>query len=169
MVSPIQKFINNYHELYDFLMLQGMVSESIEVNNHYRKILLLSCASYYESQITDIIQKFVKKYSEDDRVFDFINNKAIQRQYHTLFDWKSSNINSFLGLFGTDFKQKIVNEIKADNNLQECIDAFLTIGDERNKMVHENFLEYKLEKTFEEIVSLHNKATSLIAYLNSIF
>lgn len=169
MISPIQSFINDYQELYTFLTSQGKISESIEVNDHYRKILLLSCASYYESQITNIIQEFIKKNSTDERVFDFLNNKAIQRQYHTLFNWKETNINSFLGLFGSDFKQRISNEIKASEDLQKQVKAFLEIGNERNKMVHGNFLEYQLEKTIEEISSLHNEATKLIEYIRSIF
>lgn len=47
MSTPIQKLIDNYYELYDLLVKQGEISQSIQVNEHYRKILLLSCASYY--------------------------------------------------------------------------------------------------------------------------
>lgn len=168
MTSPIQSLVDNYYELNNFLSSQGMISELNEVNNHYRKILLLSCASYHENQIINIIQDFIKRNSDDDRVYYFLNNKAIQRQYHTLFDWESSNINKFLGLFGLEFKQKTLMEIN-DESLQIYIKAFLTIGNERNKMVHENFLEYKLEKTFNEIVILHNDAMKLIEYLQSKF
>jgi len=169
MISPIQSFIDDYKELYAFLTSQGKISESVEVNNHYRKILLLSCASFYESEITNIIRGFIKKHSDDDRVFDFLNNKALHRQYHTFFSWSESNINSFLGLFGSDFKQKIAQEIKNNEDLQKQVKAFLEIGNERNKMVHGNFLEYKLDKTIEEISLLHNEAIKLIEYLHSIF
>lgn len=168
MTSPIQNLIDNYQELHTFLISEEKISESIEINNHYRKILLLSCASYYESQITDIIREFVKRHSNDEKILIFVDNKAIQRQFHTLFDWESSNINKFLGLFGSEFKRKVSKDI-TDNNLQEYIKAFLTIGSERNKMVHDNFLEYKLDKTFEEIVELHNKAIRFIEYLKEAF
>lgn len=168
MISPIQNLIDDYQELHKFLISEGKISEAVEINNHYRKILLLSCASYYESQIIYIIQEFVKKHSTDERIFVFMNNKAIQRQYHTLFDWESSNINKFLGLFGSEFKCKVSKEIN-DNKLQEYVKAFLTIGNERNKMVHENFLEYKMDKTFEEIVELHSKAINFIEYLSKTF
>jgi hypothetical protein len=36
-------------------------------------------------------------------------------------------------------------------------------------MVHENFMEYRLEKTFEEIATLHNSAIKLIEYLEKEF
>lgn len=169
MASPIQKFIEEYQGLYDFLMSQGKVSESIEVNNHYRKILLLSCASFYETQITNLIQDFIKIHSTDNRVFEFLNNKAIQRQYHTYFNWKENNINTFLGLFGVEFKTKISSEIKNSDKLQQYVRSFIAIDNERNKMVHEYFLEYQLDKTFDEIVDLHNNAFKLLEYLRSNF
>ena len=170
MGSPIQTLIDDYRDLNQFLMDKGHISESVIVTEHYRKILLLSCASYYEARIVEIIKNFVEVQTSDDRLSAFVSNKAINRQYHTYFDWsQTNNINSFLGLFGSDFKEKITNEIKVDKILQEQIKAFLTIGSERNKMVHNNFLECKLEKTFDEIVCLQEKANLFIEYLEKIF
>lgn len=170
MGSPIQTLIDDYRDLNQFLMKNGHVSESVTVAEHYRKILLLSCASYYETRIVEIIKKFVEVKTSDDRLTAFVSNKAISRQYHTYFNWdQTNNINSFLGLFGSDFKEKVATEIKGDKALQEQIKAFLTIGSERNKMVHNNFLECKLDKTFDEIVSLQAKANLFIEYLEKVF
>jgi len=166
MSSPIQKFIEDYKNLNNFLISNGQISSSVDINEHYRKILLLSCASYYETQIIDILKAFVKLNSNDDRIFSFMNNKAIQRQYYTYFDWdQTNNINKFLGMFGEEFKTTISNEIKSNNDLALQVKAFLEIGSERNKMVHRNFLEYKLDKTFDEITELHNKAQLFIEYI----
>lgn len=167
-ISPIQRFINNYSELYEFLVKQNEISQSIQVNEHYRKILLLSCASYYEKQIIQIIKNFVESKTEDERILSFINNKAINRQYHTYFQWEqTNNINNFLGLFGEEFKKTVSKEIKANEDLSKQIKAFIEIGAERNKMVHQNFLEYKLEKTFDEIVALHKDAICFIDFIKS--
>ena len=169
MASPIQSFIDEYNELYSYLLCSGQVSSATQVNNHYRKILLFSCASYYESQINEILNSFVNKNSSDERLNNFIINKAINRQYHTYFDWKqSSNINGFLGLFGSNFKNRISKEIKDSPELCEYVRAFLIIGAERNKLAHENFLEYELNKTTEEIITLHNNASKFIDYLKSV-
>lgn len=170
MSTPIQKLIDNYYELYDLLVKQGEISQSIQVNEHYRKILLLSCASYYEKQITQIIKDFVMLKTEDERIISFVNNKAINRQYHTYFQWdQANNINQFLGLFGAEFKKTISEEIKSSDELSKQISSFLEIGAERNKMVHQNFLEYQLEKTFDEIVKLHKEALNFINYIKSKF
>jgi hypothetical protein len=53
--------------------------------------------------------------------------------------------------------------------LSKQISSFLEIGAERNKMVHQNFLEYQLEKTFDEIVKLHKEALNFINYIKSKF
>lgn len=102
-------------------------------------------------------------------LFSFLKNKAIERQYHTYFDWEGNNVNKFLGLFGQDFKEQISNKIKNDSNREKQAKAFLTIGLERNKMVHENFMDYNLEKTFDEIVELHKQSSLFIDYLESVF
>ena len=86
MGSPIQTLIDDYHDLNQFLMKSGHVSESVTIAEHYRKILLLSCASYYETRIVEIIKKFVEVKTSDDRLAAFVSNKAISRQYHTYFD-----------------------------------------------------------------------------------
>ena len=166
MGSPIDKLILDYNELTKFLLESGQLSESINVKDHYRKILLLSCASYYETRIVSVVKNFVKQKSSDEKLCEFVSNKAINRQYHTYFNWKEkNNINNFLGLFGDNFKNKVSTEIRQDESLESNVTAFLIIGAERNSIVHENFLEYNLEKTFEEIVELHNKAIRFIEYL----
>ena len=170
MGSPIQKLIVDYQDLHKFLLENGQVSASVDVNEHYRKILLFSCASYYETRIVEIIKAFVASKSSDSRISEFVNNKAIQRQYHTYFDWKqTNNINTFLGLFGPNFKEEVLTEIKSSENLADQIKAFMIIGSERNKMAHGNFLEYKLDKTFDELAELQEKANLFIEYLERKF
>lgn len=170
MFPLIQKFIDEYKELKEYLIADTQITMSTTVDNHFRKVFLLSCASYYEKEIQDAIKLFIEKKSFDERVLIFATNKGIERQYHTYFDWKGvNNINSFLGLFGSDFKNKVSGEIKLDNELEQNMKAFLIIGYERNKMVHENFLSYNLEKTFDEISMLNNRAIMFIEYLKSTF
>lgn len=169
MPTPLNKLISDYKDLYQYLLDNGQVSLAINIEDHYRKIFLLSCASYYESQLQDIIKKFVEIHSTDERVLCFLTNKAISRQYHTYFSWEANNINSFLGLFGNEFKSKISVEIKASPDLSKYVSAFLIIGNERNKMVHENFLSYPLEKTFQELESLNQYALKFLDYIRHIF
>ena len=133
------------------------------------KVMLLSCASYFEAEIQELIKKFVKQQSLDDRVLSFVQNKAIARQYHTYFKWDGKNVNSFLAMFGNDFKNEVQRKIADNEELKIQMKAFLEIGNERNKMVHENFLTYSLEKTFEEIVDLYHKGKQFVLFLKRSF
>lgn len=72
-------------------------------------------------------------------------------------------------MFGSDFKNKTQKKIADNEELKVQIKAFLEIGNERNKMVHENFLSYKLDKTFEEIVELYNKGEQFVLFLKRCF
>jgi hypothetical protein len=97
--------------------------------------------------------------------FFFIRNKALSRQYHTLFDWGAKNCNSFLGLFGDDFKSSFCSKISSDKLLEKSIKDFLEIGRERNRLVHQNYATYSLEKTAKEIFELHTSAKSFLLNL----
>ena len=165
MNEPIQNFIKDYTELKDFLFAQGQISMANEVDDHFRKVLLLSSASFFETEIQNIIIEFISNHSNDSKVVHFLKNKAIMRQYHTYFNWKDNNANSFFGLFGDEFKCKITQEIKGNEDLKDKMKAFLELGDERNKMVHENFLSYNLQKTFDEIVSMYEKSKGFVEYI----
>jgi len=168
MFPVIKSFVEEYVDLRKFLTEKSEISMVSVVDNHFKKIYLLSCASYYEMEIKTIIKSLFEKQSQDERILSFVTNKAIERQYHTYFDWKKSNINSFFGLFGESFKNVMMEKIKENDDLSSQIKAFLDIGEERNKMVHENFLDYKLEKTFDEINELNREATKFIEYLKIV-
>lgn len=165
-MSPlISDFAENYHELKQFLMEHSKPSLALSVEHHMRKVFLLSCASYFENEIQGIIKQFLSDKSTDERIVNFAVNKGLARQYHTYFEWEGKNINRFTSLFGDAFKEKIMSEVKANDLLAENIRAFLEIGNERNNMVHENFLSYNLGKTFDEIDALYVKASEFVCYL----
>lgn len=169
MFPPIEELIEDYEELKKFLLETSQISLANNVENHLRKVMLLACASYYENEIQSIIREFTHNNTSDERVLCFVSNKAISRQYHTYFNWGGNNVNSFLALFGSEFKKEVAKEINDNQIMNECMRSFLTLGDERNKMVHENFLSYKLEKTFNELIILHNQATMFIVFLKQKF
>ena len=95
-------------ELYDYLMQNKEVSFAMDVQEHYKKILLLSAASLFESQISKIILDYSSYVScGDERIVHLIKSKVIERQYHTLFDWKANNSNVFWKLYGEKTKNKV--------------------------------------------------------------
>lgn len=162
-------FTSSYRGLKNFLLINGELSYQNMIEENLKKSFLLLCASYHENRICHCIENLLINKSRDEKIIHFAKNKGISRQYHTYFDWDKSNANKFLGLFGTEFKELVTNDINSKTELKEAIKAFLEIGNERNMMVHENYLDYSLTKTFEEIEALNDKALFFIRYLQFYF
>jgi len=95
-------------------------------------------------------------------VGEFIKNKAITRQYHTYFHWDSRNANAFFGLFGESFKVFMKQKVDDDPNLDSAIKAFMSIGLERNRLVHQDFGNFVLEKTAADIYEQYRIALKFV-------
>jgi tetratricopeptide (TPR) repeat protein len=92
-----------------------------------------------------------------------IFNKAITRQYHTWFDWKGNTATTFFSLFGADFKKYMEDIIKKDEELRLAVAAFMELGRDRNRLIHEDFATVALEKTAEEIYQQYKSALCFVA------
>ena len=138
-----------------------------EAENNFRKNILLSAASYFEKEISDLIIEFAKIYSKNNELLiAIVNQKAVKRQYFTYFDWdRATNANSFFALFGENFKSTISKIVKQRSDIDDSIKSFLQLGQERNKLVHQNYAEVVLDKTAHEIYSLYQSGLIFIAFI----
>jgi hypothetical protein len=129
----------------------------------WRKSLLLAAASHFERRMTESVLAFVSgEASGNSLVTSFVKNKAVSRQYHTWFSWDQTNANSFFGLFGDEFRMFMKGKVKGDVDLAESIKAFLELGAHRNRLVHQDYGTFWLEKTAEEIYGLYKKALRFV-------
>jgi hypothetical protein len=177
-MTPVDILTSEYNAIVEFLNQNGQPSLSSDVNKYFKKVIILSSASYFEHQIQEILVNFITQKSNDDlRVLNFFKKKAISMQYHTYFSWgekdnpdrPGKNANSFFSLFGQDFKNNAVERIKQNQELEESMKAFIEIGHLRNILVHSNFAAYNLDnKTTEEIVSLYKKSIPFLAFIQEI-
>jgi len=164
--NVIDSLYRDNKDILDFLQRNGEVSFQVNVDSNFRKTILLSVASYFESVVKDILIEFFSEVtSQSELVVGFIKNKAIERQYHTLFDWEAKNANKFFGLFGEGFREFMKAEVKDNEQLNEAIGAFLKLGDDRNRLVHQNFASVALESTAEEIYQRYQTASFFIETL----
>ena len=153
----------------DFIALLSVLDEADEVSlravadDNFRKSLLLAAASYFERRMTEIVLSFVEDATNRNLlVTALVRNKAVSRQYHTWFDWKASNANRFFQLFGGDFGDFMKRKTREDDEFDASVRAFLEIGRERNRLVHQDFGAFPLEKTTEEIHALYRRALCFV-------
>ncbi|MEH2368343.1 HEPN domain-containing protein [Nostoc sp.] len=168
--SIVDRIYQDNLDLLKFLEDKNEPSFMVQFNTVFTKTLLLSAASYFEHEICRMVQTFIEyKTKNDECIVSIVKQKAIERQYHTYFDWEGRNANKFFSLFGKTFKENRLKDVKEDTNLDSAIKSFLELGNERNKLVHQNFADCTIEKTAEEVYKLYQQATLFIDFLDRQF
>lgn len=167
----IDKIYNDYLDLLNYLEANKEISLINDADNNFKKILLLSAASFFEHEITQILLEFINRSSGNNfKIYSFAKRKAIDRQYHTYFNWDiKKGANQFFSLFGEEFKKCIENDLRSDEALEKAVRDFLEIGSTRNELVHENFANFTLDKTAKEIYELYRSASVFTEYLAEKF
>ena len=162
----IDQLYADHKSVLDFLESRGEVSLRTIADNSFKKLLVLAAASYFEQVIQELIIQFVSDQSDaNEIVVSILKAKAVDRQYHTYFEWDSKNANRFFSLFGSDFSDAAKEAITGSEELDEAVRAFLELGKTRNALMHSNVANYFLEKTAEEIYQLYKKAGQFMGFL----
>jgi len=175
-MDAIDSLVEEFRLITGFLRDGGQISLSIDVDRHFKKVIILSSASYFEYRIQNILIGFVaEKSGNNNELISFFKKRAIGMQYHSLFTWgekndpdkPGKNANTFLSLFGDEFKQKVGQEINNNDVLSEAMKAFLEIGHLRNILVHSNFAVYPMDDniTSDEIYGLHKKGRVFVEFI----
>lgn len=170
MVSErIERQYQDSRELFEYLSGKGEITFATYINDVYKKVLILSAASYFESVISKQMAEYATKASgPDKRIVTLIENKVISRQYHTLFNWEAKNTNTFWSLFGEATKNKVREQINEDDNLKVSEVDFVELGRQRNLLVHENFAEYDVNITIDEIYKKYKSACAFVSFITTV-
>lgn len=166
----IERQYQDSKELYEYLLGKNEVSFATYIDSVYKKVLVLSAASYFESAISNLVSAYAKRVSSSDkRIVTLIENKVLERQYHTFFDWKTNNTNSFWKMFGKETYDVARKQIDETENLKIAERSFMELGRQRTLLVHENFAEFDVNITVEEIYVKYKSASIFIDYISNVF
>lgn len=167
MHNILQRQVEESAELRTFLTEHAQISLLRAAEDNARKTLVLSAASLFEDRITKALLAYVEKVSASDAcVISLVRNKAVKRQYHSFFEWDKRKLGPFLTLLGESLGVKVKEAVKASPH-KENSEAFLEIGAKRNCLVHQNFADYSLDITGDEIHELCERADQFVAYLEA--
>jgi hypothetical protein len=72
-------------------------------------------------------------------------------------------------MFGDDFRSHMVEVVKLDQNMAKSISDFLEIGRERNRLVHQDYGSFFLEKSAEEIFGSYVSAMVFVDFVPKPF
>jgi hypothetical protein len=167
MPSVIDALYEQNRLALSFLYASGEVSLASDLDNKLKKHLIMAAASYFESEVRELIENFAQASSNGNAaVVSLIKNKALERQYHTYFDWEKRNANKFFAHFGEPFNGQCRAEVRDKEGLTDAVSAFLELGEMRNKLAHLNFAIFPIDKTSDEVYALYKRACAFVEYLS---
>ena len=154
--ASIEAMLEDHHRLIEILQSTDSVSLQATVESAFAKALLVAAASYFESRMTNaVLQIFQEETNGAESLVAFVRDQAVSRGYSSWFDWRSRNASQFFGKFGRGFRSFMDEQIKNDPNLAQSIHAFMEIGSIRNPLVHQNYAQFNLDKTVDEVHQLY--------------
>lgn len=189
-VNDSNSFIEDLVEDFTKVQLIVLPEEPTTAQNlsvHLTKILILTCASYYEQQLQNAYTTYAQQESDryGDKPHGFDNDKRDKSVYQKFSFGKiedSEDLNQLpeikrmlepLKFFGEKFRDKIYNEINGDADKEKQLKAFQEIFAIRNLIAHQTFVEFSSNKirgkSFLDIKRLHDDAIMFVEYLKSKF
>lgn len=155
-----------YEECCTLLKIVGQ-HDDMSLNNVseviVQKYFTICVASHFEKTLCASLESYYQEVSGDHTpAVHFMKNKAIERQYHTWFDWNGRNANSFFSLFGNEFKNFMKVKLEEDSLLDEAIKSFLELGRSRNEFVHNDLGTVSSSKTMKEIYQKYREACAFV-------
>ena len=166
MATAIDNLVQRQDAVLSFLRQANQLSMALDFEDSYRKLLVMACGSQFETYLVAHICDYAKV-AADERIAELVKNKAMSRQYHSLFKWDAANVNSFLGVFGETYKGRVSKQLASDEVLMKGVRDFLQIGAERNRLAHGNLGEISPDLTVEEIKEKYQSAWGFLQYLTS--
>jgi hypothetical protein len=168
MHSLLKRLVDESDELRGFLSTQAQLSLLRAAEDNSRKALVLSAASLFEHRITEAILSYADKASNSDGcVTSLIRNKAIKRQFHTFFEWEKKKPGPFFTLLGDELGGKLKEDC-AKSPGKEQVESFLEVGHLRNSLVHQNYAEFLLDKSADDIRRLCESADLFVEQVEAL-
>jgi len=162
--NEIERIYSEIISIKDVISKDGTPSDVVAYEALAVKSLILSTASYFEKAVRELLIKHAESMFYSTALTSFLDKQALYRKYHTLFDWEKTNINKFIRLFGNEFVNFMEQRL-ADEKIKDAIKEFMFIGQTRNELVHNNFSEYSIEITSEDIKKKFDIALPLMPFL----
>lgn len=132
----------------------------------YSKAMILAAGNWFERKVSEVLVDFARVHSNGDlRVVELVRQRAVARQFHTLFDWEQQVPSRFLALFGDRFKDASIREIKASETLASGARDFMTLVAQRNALAHAQALDEEPPFTAAEVFTKFNSGAEWVRWL----
>ena len=164
--SSVEAFYESHKQIYSYLLEVEEVSFATDISVTFNRSLILAIASYFEHEITEILREIpIKHAAANAYIAAMVEKQVIARKYHTYFDWDKLSANTFFSLFGDEYKKAAKLQQESNVELKNAIKDFLELGQIRNKLVHQNYVQFEVVKTPEELIAQFRSALKFSDFL----
>jgi hypothetical protein len=155
-IGPVNTMFEDYQGL--VRDLRGMSPSGLSaLNRSYHKHLLVAAASDLESRVKELVPEIFLRHGRDE-LSAFVAKNVLSRGYSTLFSWNDETAQPFFAGFGEACGKGFKARLKTDDALKTEHDAFMRLGNLRNRVVHNNYAMYSIELTPAEVIELYHQA-----------
>ena len=86
-MSIVDNLYDEYTSIISFLTESNQPSLVSDTDRYFKKIIVLSSASFFEHEIQSYLVNFIKKSTNNNlKAINLLKKSAISGKYHTLFD-----------------------------------------------------------------------------------
>jgi len=124
------------------------ISDLTDLDAQFRKLAVLSCASHLESDLIAALKEYFSKLRPS--VGEFVRRTALERKFHTLFNWEQPLPDYFFKSWGADCERRYKARL-SDPGFDSVMRSFMLLVASRNQLVHANLAEQSSDLTFAEV------------------
>lgn len=164
-MNDVERIFNELSAVRDLLRAQGTASDVVAFEELGAKTLLLCAASYFERSICSSLLEIASETGSVSIFCTFIEKQALERKFHSMFDWERSNANKFFSLFGPEFSGWIRQQVSNNADIDPSVREFMFVNNQRNILVHGNFAASSAGVTFTEAWEKYKTALRFVEWL----
>lgn len=136
------------------------ISDLADLDAQFRKLAVLSCASYLESDVIDALKTYFLELGPG--VGEFVRRAALERKFHALFKWEQPLPDFFFKSWGADCDRRYKARL-GDPDFEGVMRSFMLLVASRNQLVHANLAEQASDLTFVEVREHFDRAAQFSA------
>jgi hypothetical protein len=136
------------------------ISNLEELNNLMKlqtKISILTVSTAIEQRLMILLKELLNPLKREETSI-FIYKQALERKFHTLFNFKENHLNYFFGLFGIPMKEFLKKKAELDEEFKKSTSSIMTLLSKRNLLAHEIFYLTSIDLTMTEVLELSESA-----------
>jgi len=138
----------------------------VDTRSAFAKTMVLAAGNWLERRTIDVLVDFVTRASVGRQTLvSLVHTGVLDRRFHTLFDWNSGKVNSFLRKFGPNFKEMALQASQENESVQFASYDFMSLIAERNKLAHSSRLSDEAQFTASEIRTKFYNAAGWVSWI----